>query len=267
MQLANAYISAVKYIIVILLVCPVLAFSQANDEEQQLLQLKVYHLETQQQEQRIDQYLRNAYLPALHRIGNRPVGVFKPLEQDTTADKRVYVLTSFDSFQQFDALSSQLANDQQYQKAGRSFIQAPHDNPPYTKIETILLRAFPYAPELQVPDLNSPKTQRIYELRSYGSATEALNKNKVEMFNEGGEVELFAKLEFNAVFYGNVLAGSDMPNLMYMTTFEDMDSRDNHWDQFGNAPEWKEMSSMEKYQNNVSRIDIQFLHPTEYSDI
>ena len=87
------------------------------------------------------------------------------------------------------------------------------------------------------------------------------------MFNEGGEVTLFKRLGFNAVFYGEVLSGSRMPNLMYMTTFENQASRDEHWKAFSNDPEWKKLSSMPEYQNNVSKINIYFVYPTEYSDI
>ena len=87
------------------------------------------------------------------------------------------------------------------------------------------------------------------------------------MFNEGGEVNLFNRLGFNAVFYGEVLAGSRMPNLMYMTSFEDKASRDEHWKAFGADPEWKKLSADPLYKNNVSKIDIAFLHPTDYSDI
>ena len=86
------------------------------------------------------------------------------------------------------------------------------------------------------------------------------------MFNEGGEVALFKRLQFNAVFYGEVLAGSRMPNLMYMTTFENKAARDEHWKTFVADAEWKKLSSMPEYQNNVSKIDIFFLRPTEYSD-
>ena len=53
------------------------------------------------------------------------------------------------------------------------------------------------------------------------------------MFNEGGEIDLFNKLNFNAVFYGEVLSGSSMPNLMYMTSFENKADRDAHWKSFG----------------------------------
>jgi hypothetical protein len=57
-----------------------------------------------------------------------------------------------------------------------------------------------------------------------------------------------------------------MPNLMYMTTFTDQESRDEHWKAFGEAPEWKELIGMPKYEHNVSHADIIFLYPTEYSD-
>ena len=43
-----------------------------------------------------------------------------------------------------------------------------------------------------------------------------MHKKPCTMFNEGGEIRLFARLNFNAVFYGDVLAGDRMPNLMYM---------------------------------------------------
>jgi hypothetical protein len=86
------------------------------------------------------------------------------------------------------------------------------------------------------------------------------------MFNEGGEVTLFKRLNFNAVFYAEVLAGDRTPNLMYMTTFENRAERDAHWKAFVDDPEWKKLSSMPEYQKNVSKIDIFFIRPTVYSD-
>jgi hypothetical protein len=61
--------------------------------------------------------------------------------------------------------------------------------------------------------------------------------------------------------YGEVLAGSDMPNLMYMTSFETQTSRDEHWKAFGNDPQWKRLVGMPEYQNNVSKIVIGFSGP------
>jgi hypothetical protein len=134
-------------------------------------------------------------------------------------------------------------------------------------METILLQAFPLAPQLQVPALKAEKKDRVYELRSYESATEKIFKNKVQMFNEGDEIGLFKRLNFNAVFYSEVIAGGKMPNLMYMTSFENMADRDAHWKSFVDAPYWKKLSAMPEYQHNVSHIDITFLRPTDYSGL
>ena len=133
-------------------------------------------------------------------------------------------------------------------------------------METILLQAFPLAPTMQTPSLNSSKKERVYELRSYESATPQKAENKVKMFNDGGEIGLFKRLGFNAIFYAEVLSGSKMPNLMYMTSFASMEDRNNHWKTFSADPEWKKISGMPEYQNNVSHIDITLTYPADYSD-
>jgi hypothetical protein len=117
--------------------------------------------------------------------------------------------------------------------------------------------------------LKNSLTERIYELRSYESPTEHLHKTKVRMFNEGGEIALFKRLNFNAIFYARVLSGSKMPNLMYLTTFENMAEHDAHWKAFGNSPEWKALTAMPEYENkvSVSRNESILMHPAEYSDL
>jgi hypothetical protein len=88
----------------------------------------------------------------------------------------------------------------------------------------------------------------------------------VKMFNTGDEVGIFDRLGFNAIFYAEVLAGRSMPNLMYMTSFNDMASRDQHWKAFGDDPAWNKLKADKQYDNTVSHIDIWFLSPAEYSD-
>ena len=150
--------------------------------------------------------------------------------------------------------------------AGADYLNAGYKQAPYVRIESVLLKAFADHPMMTTPVFNSPRANRVYELRSYGSATEAIYRNKVDMFNAGGETKLFDRLAFNPVFYGEVISGAKMPNLMYMTSFADQESRDVHWKAFSASPEWKELTAMEKYKNNVSHIDITFLYPTDYSD-
>jgi len=229
-------------------------------------QLTVYHFKAAEQEKVLDNYFQNALLPALHRMKINNVGVFKSWANDTVADKLIYVFIPLRSVEMVMDLPSKLKEDAGYLSTGAGYLDAAYTDPPYVRMETILLRAFPLAPQMQLPSLHSAKKERVYELRSYESPTEKKFENKVRMFNQGDEIGLFKRLNFNAIFYSEVIAGSKMPNLMYMTSFENKADRDEHWKTFVGDPYWKNLSSMPEYQNNVSHIDISFLYPVDYSD-
>jgi hypothetical protein len=240
--------------------------SKIVSQSREFYQIKTYIFKTEEQVQTTEKYLKEAYLPGLKKLGIKNIGVFKPRPNATDTLKKIIVLIPFSSLSQFLSLEEKLSKDKTYLAAGADYLNATYKQPPYARIESVLLKAFADHPILTTPSLNSPKANRVYELRSYESATEAIYNNKVDMFNAGKEIKLFDQLAFNAVFYGEVISGAKMPNLMYMTTFADQESRDAHWKSFGEAPKWKEMSGMEKYKNNVSHIDITFLYPTDYSD-
>ena len=229
-------------------------------------QIQVYRVSGKAQEIRVDNYLKMAYLPALHRAGIKSVGVFKPIQSDTTFKNQVIVWLPLTSMDQVDKLKSTLAKDVEYQKAGSDFLDAPFDNVTCLRKESILLKAFPEAPAFILPKFKTKPSERIYELRSYEGPTENLFLKKVKMFNEGGEIKLFKSLEFNAVFYAEVVSGSTMPNLMYLTTFADLAAHDAHWDAFRNHPDWKKLSALPEYQHTVSKSVKMLLYPTDYSD-
>jgi hypothetical protein len=236
--------------------------------KQEFFALRVYQLKNKEQEDRVDAYLKNALLPALHRLDISEVGVFRPVGNDTAAIRRIYVLIPVHSPEQLATLPASLASDALYRADGKDYLEATFDNIPYLRIESILLQAFPDMPRHKAPKaLQGPAAERVYELRSYESPTEKYFTSKVKMFNEGGEIGLFQKLGFNAVFYASVLTGGHMPNLMYMTSFDNMAAREEHWKSFSNDPFWKTLSASPEYQHNVSHIDIVFLHPAEYSDL
>jgi len=229
-------------------------------------ELKVYQLKNKEQEDRVDNYLKNAYLPALHRAGISKVGVFKPVSNDTARTKKIYVLVPMKSLDQLTKLPQTLLKDKQYAQAGQDYIDAPYTNPPYSRMESIVIQAFELNPQMGLPNLKGPKAERIYELRSYEGHTEKIYQNKVQMFNQGGEIEIFKRLGFNAVFYGEVIAGSRMPNLMYLTTFENRAVRDEKWKSFSSDPAWRTLSGKPEYKNNVARNETIFMHPADYSD-
>lgn len=226
-------------------------------------QLRIYRYTTAAQLQGLEQFMERAFLPALHRAGIPEVGVFTPVD---TPGSLLYVLIPFKTLNAYLTLGDILARDKVFARDGAAFLQAPYDAPPYTRMESILMRAFPDMPAPAVPGLAAPKSERVYELRSYESPTEAYHVNKVRMFNEGGEVPLFKRLGFNAVFYADVLSGAHMPNLMYMTTFNSKADREQHWNTFNTDPEWKRLVALPEYQHNVSKADIIFLRPEAFSD-
>lgn len=246
-----------------------LAFGQkqkAGNGSREYIEIKVYHASDDAQVTAIDQYLRTSLVPALEKGGFKRYGVFTAIDNDTAKDKRVYLLIPFKSLLQIEQLAAIADKTLGDSAIAPAYTKAAYNQAPFTRFETILLRAFEGAPQVKASGVKSKPEERVYELRSYESATEALHKNKVKMFNSGEET-LFDRLGFNAVFYGQVIAGSRMPNLMYMTSFENKAAREEHWKAFGSDPEWKSMSGKTEYQNNVSHIDITFLRPTAYSKL
>lgn len=241
-------------------------YAKDRKPAQDFYEIRIYHFKTAAQEKTMDDYLQHALLPALHKNGIGKTGVFKSLANDTAADKLLYVLVPLQSVEQLLLLPARLEKDAEYTTAASGYLHAAYNDPPYTRMESLLLKAFRLAPSMQLPALSGPRSERVYELRSYESPTEMLYINKVHMFNEGGEIPLFRRLDFNAVFYADVISGSHMPNLMYMTSFNDMASREAHWKAFNNDAEWKKLVAMPEYQHNVSKADIFFLRPTDYSD-
>lgn len=253
-----------KYFLLINLITSFLLGAKgfAND----VYAITVYHFSTAQQETTLDTYLQTAYLPALHRANKKSIGVFKPIANDTATDKIIYVIVPFKSFDEIQVLQKTLLKDSAYSSAGKDYINISYQTLPYTRMETILLTAFELAPQMQLPHLHSDKKEHVYELRSYESPTEKYHQNKVAMFNGGGEINIFNRLNFNPVFYGDVVAGSHMPNLMYLTCFENMQDRDAHWKSFSDDDATKKLFAMDQYKNNVNKADIILMHAASYSD-
>lgn len=241
------------------------AVTASTPPARQYYQILVYHIKDKTQEQRLDKYLSEAYLPFLHRSGIKTVGVFKAANIDTARDKKVYVFMPYKSLEAFSKISQTTVADKQLMQQGTEYLNAKFDDVPYIRKESILLQAFTGMPVLKKPEFKAPKSDRLYELRSYESPTELLNVKKVQMFNQE-ELEIFDRIGSQAVFYAEVLAGSRMPNLMYLTTYSSPASREEHWKTFNSDPKWKRISALPEYQHVVNKADITFVVPTDYSD-
>jgi len=100
-------------------------------------QIQVFKLNGKVQEAATDNFLKNAYLPALHRSGVKTIGVFKPIESDTTSGKRIYVWIPFKSLDQFSKIQESLLNDQEYQSKGNEFLGSPFNQAPFLRKASI----------------------------------------------------------------------------------------------------------------------------------
>jgi hypothetical protein len=240
--------------------------SSKTPSKQMFYEIRIYKVNLPSQAETTEKYLKDSYIPALHRAGISTIGVFKPVEADTAYGRLIYVFVPYKTIDQYLNLAETLDNDKVYQDSGKEFLDAQYNNPPFTRYESILLKAFALMPQFRIPSYSNKPSERIYELRSYESATETKAAKKIKMFNEGGEIGIFKKVGSNAVFYGQVLFGSLKPRLMYMTTYADMKSHDDHWNAFRSNPDWVNLKAQKEYQNVTSKTNPYLLHPTDYSD-
>ena len=243
-----------------------MAQSSKSSKDKNFFELKVYEFKTAQQQAVIDQFLSDAYLPYLHRKGIKHVGVFTGIANDTAAVKKLYVLIPYTNLAEIPVINKAMFKDKEVAEKGSAYLNATSEAPAYDRIVNYILEGFRFAPGLMLPKLKGAVADKVYELRSYEAASEQKYWKKVEMFNEGGEIDIFSRLNFNPVFYAEVISGPTMPNLMYMTSFESKADRDAHWQSFKDDAQWKELSAKKEYEKTVSKNVTLFLRARPYSD-
>jgi hypothetical protein len=233
------------------------------DMEAEYYELRVYTLKNETQQKLVEDYLRDAAIPALNRAGVKHVGAFTELKPETQT--KLFVLAQYNSLAHYGKIDYELSKDAELQAKGTAYLNAPAIAPAYERIESSLLKAFVHMPHLEAP----AKKDRIFELRQYQSASEAAGKKKIEMFNDQGEIDIFKRLGFNPVFWGETVIGPLRPNLTYMITFDDLAAKNAHWKAFGSDTQWKKISSVPEYADAllVSKITSTLLVPTAYSQI
>jgi hypothetical protein len=215
---------------------------------------------------RLAEYLETAYIPALNRIGHRPIGVFEVATGLPTPT--VFVLTPA-TVRNLPAIETELERDEQFLRAAVPYFEAPATDPVYVRQEVVLLAAFPKVPHVEVPAATATKGTRLFELRTYESPGERAHRAKVRMFSEMGEIDIFRRVGLTPVFFSRTLAGPRMPSLVYMLVHENMAARDKSWDAFRNDPDWKKLSATPGYTDPeiVSNITTVLLRPAGYSQI
>ena len=222
------------------------------------------------QPRRLADFLQNAAIPALNRLGRTPIGVFEAVAG--VPSPTVFMLTplaSADALATLATLDASLDRDDAFVRAAAPYLDAVAADPVYLRQEVSLLGAFPNVPRVEVPAATATKGPRLFELRTYESHNERAHRMKMRMFSEMGEVDIFRRCGLTPVFFSRTLAGPRMPSLTYMLVHENMAGREKSWDAFRNDPEWKKLSSTPGYSDAeiVSNITTVYLRPSSYSQI
>jgi hypothetical protein len=247
---------------------------RAAPPARQYYDLRAYRLKPGAPTARLDAYFERALLPALERRGIRSVGVFTELEVNKTdqtslakPDTPMWVLIPYATLDSFVSVSAEINTDPAVQKAGADYLQAAKADPAYDRIDSWLLRAFKGHPVMTLPAFSKKRVPtRVFEMRDYESHSELKALTKIKMFDEGEE-EIMRDLGMSPVFFGQALAGPNLPHLRYITSGPDLASHLNAWSKFGPDPRWVKMRDLPQYADATSKNTARFLTPRPYSGI
>jgi hypothetical protein len=226
-------------------------------------ELRVYRLKDGAEPALLHQFLEQAALPALNRLGLKPVGVFV---EKAAPSRAVYMLVPHGSSELVATSGLQVVLDADYVKTGAKHLELPKATPDFDRIDSWLLLAFAGMPKLQLPAYCRERKPRLFELRTYESHSEVKGFKKVEMFNSG-EIDAMREVGLGPIFYGQALIGANLPHLTYMTSGENEQEHKKHWDAFGKHPTWVKLKEDPQYADTVSKITKWILVPTPYSQI
>jgi hypothetical protein len=217
--------------------------SAQTDGGRQYLELEKYTFATEEQKQAFLAHLKSAAIPALNRLGVKPVGVFL----DPKDALVIYALLPHPTVESALTLSQKLLADTEFTGPAEAIINGPKSAPPFKEKESWLMRAFKGLPKVETP---AQGPGRVFQLRIYESPSLKTGQKKIAMFNDAGELKIFREVGLNPVFFGEALFGAKQPNLTYMLGFENEAAMKAAWGKFGGHPEWKKLRAMPEYADS-----------------
>ena len=236
----------------------------------QVLELRTYHFASEEKLEVFSDYLETSLIPGLNRAGVSPVGVFRAFKDDNPKvkfkanDLKLYVLLPHADLDSALSLPGRLDADTEVAAAIRAVLGPEQGGPVYKRFESQLMLAFAQCPRVEVP---TKSADRVLQLRIYESHNHDRALRKIEMFNEGGEIEIFRRNGMNPVFFGQSTAGTRLPNLTYMLGFDTPDAQEAAWAAFLKDPAWTKLKRDPKYAKTVSQITNYVLRPVAGSQI
>ena len=236
--------------------------AQAPTGRSRYYEFRFYRLTQGERPQRMNQFASQRLLPLLQKHKFGPSGFFNVLMGEHSPS--LVGLLSYSSLAEREELWSKLGRDAEWHKAVTEF-EAPPE-PPFLGADSFLLRATSYSPDLAA---SAPEQKpRLFELRIYQSPTERQLVALHERFG-GPEIKIFHRVGIHPNRYGEMVVGPGMPNLVYLTPFENLAEREKAWAAFAADKEWQQVSadSIKRGGNIVRNISITMLRGLPYSPI
>ena len=219
------------------------AGAEGAAKDNQIFELRCYKLRYSKSDQygRLTAFLESEHLPMTERVGFVQ-GYFRVTLGEFTP--RVYTLAAYDSLADMGEKLAAKRADEAWAKAATEF--GLHDDAPYERVESWLLRAFDGMKAIEVPE--APAKPRVYDLRIYEQETFRDTQEKMRMFNEE-EIQIFRDCGVHPLFFGETIVGSHMPSLVYMSYYADMDARSKAWSTFGKSEGWQRIKNRPGWGN------------------
>lgn len=238
------------------------AQAQAGGQARPYYEFRFHRMTQGDRPRRLHEFFRQHVLPLIqkHKLG--PAGFFDvALGPDTPA---VVSMLTFSSLAEREEIGPRVMTDPDFQKALAELESAAE--PPIIGIDSFLIRATPYSPP--VAAAAAEQKPRLLELRIYHSPTQRQLAALHERFG-GPEIKIFHRTGVHPVLYGDMVIGRDMPNLVYLTPFENLAAREKAWAAFGADPEWQKVreESIKKSGQIVSNVSVIMLRAAPYSPI
>ena len=228
--------------------------SQAQVNDGQIQEWRLYSFLQGTSAGRLDRLMIDILLPLYKEMGIE-VGCFREWSMNQpTVYYYLFVYPSFDAYLKANDI---LLQNSAFVEAMRQ--DAAANRPTFFRYDSYLCRPFEGWKEV------TPMAGKtIFEWRKYDSANIEAGTRKVDMFNVE-EIDVFLYCGVNPLVFGQIIAGRDMPGLIYVTQFDDMADRDASWAKFSAHPEWQRMRVAPEWANTTNQNNRVLLIPLPYS--
>ena len=229
--------------------------AQVNDGEIQ--EWRIYNFQMGGSAARFDRLMTDVLLPLYKEMGI-VVGCFREINQNAPA--AYYYLFVYPSFDSYLKANDILLKNKAFDEAMKQ--DAAANRSMFFRYDSYLCRPFEGWKKV-----TPAAGKTVFEWRKYDSANIEAGTRKVEMFNKG-EIDIFLNCGINPLCFGQIIAGKDMPGLIYVSHFNDMADRDASWAKFSAHPDWQRMRTDPEWANTtIPNNRIVFLTPLPYSQI